>query len=72
MKPARLKGRSRKLSDLYTDAKLPRAQRNSAAVVERVGDGAIVWAEHIGTAHGCSIDVSLTRPVGVATNGKDK
>jgi len=51
MKPARLKGRSRKLSDLYIDAKVPRATRASARVLVRTTTGAIVWAEHIGLAH---------------------
>jgi tRNA(Ile)-lysidine synthase len=52
MKPARLKGRSRKLSDLFIDAKVPRAVRHRARVVIRPKDGVIVWAEHIGLAHG--------------------
>ncbi len=52
MRPSRLKGRSRKLSDLYGDAKLPRAVRASARVMVRVSDGTIVWAEHIGVAFG--------------------
>jgi tRNA(Ile)-lysidine synthase len=52
MRPARLKGQSRKLSDLYGDAKIPRAARVSARVVVRVADDVIVWAEHIGIAHG--------------------
>jgi tRNA(Ile)-lysidine synthase len=52
MKPARLKGRSRKLSDLFIDAKVPRASRQRARVVIRPKDGVIVWAEHIGLAHG--------------------
>ncbi|HLL23372.1 MAG TPA: tRNA lysidine(34) synthetase TilS, partial [Kofleriaceae bacterium] len=50
MRPARLKGRSRKLSDLYGDAKIPRAERATARVVVRISDGAIVWAEHLGLA----------------------
>jgi tRNA(Ile)-lysidine synthase len=52
MKPARLKGRSRKLSDLFIDAKVPRDARRFARVVIRPADGVIVWAEHIGIAHG--------------------
>ncbi len=52
MKPARLKGRSRKLSDLYIDAKVPRSSRASARVVIRRADQMIVWAEHIGFAFG--------------------
>jgi len=52
MRPARLKGRSRKLSDLYVDQKLPRADRAIARVVVRTTDAVIVWAEHVGIAHG--------------------
>ena len=49
MRPARLKGRSRKLSDLFIDAKVPRHLRATARV--QVGDdGEIVWAEYIGEA----------------------
>jgi tRNA(Ile)-lysidine synthase len=50
MRPARLKGRSRKLSDLYIDAKVPRDLRATARVAIR--DGVIVWAEHLGAAYG--------------------
>lgn len=50
MRPARLKGRSRKLSDLYVDAKVPRALRATARVVVRTTDAVIVWAEHLGRA----------------------
>jgi tRNA(Ile)-lysidine synthase len=50
MRPARLKGRSRKLSDLYIDAKVPRDVRATARVAVR--DGVIVWAEHLGAAYG--------------------
>jgi tRNA(Ile)-lysidine synthase len=50
MRPARLKGHSRKLSDLYGDAKVPRAQRASARVLVRIVDQKIVWAEYIGPA----------------------
>jgi tRNA(Ile)-lysidine synthase len=52
MKPARLQGRTRKLSDLYIDAKVPRELRATARVIVRVQDQQIVWAEHIGSAHG--------------------
>ncbi|HTR53867.1 MAG TPA: tRNA lysidine(34) synthetase TilS [Kofleriaceae bacterium] len=51
MRPARLKGRSRKLSDLYVDAKIPRDQRAAARVLVRTRDRAIVWAEFIGDAY---------------------
>jgi tRNA(Ile)-lysidine synthase len=57
MKPARLKGRSRKLSDLFIDAKIPRSERHRARVVIRPKDGVIVWAEHIGLAFGESESV---------------
>ena len=50
MRPARLKGRSRKLSDLFIDAKVPRALRAHARVLVRTTDTAIVWAEHLGIA----------------------
>jgi tRNA(Ile)-lysidine synthase len=52
MKPARLKGRSRKLSDLYIDAKVPRELRRTARVLVRTSDQSIVWAEHLGIAFG--------------------
>ena len=52
MRPARLKGRSRKLSDLYIDAKVPRDKRAVARVLVRTCDATIVWAEHIGPAFG--------------------
>jgi tRNA(Ile)-lysidine synthase len=48
MKPTRLKGRSRKLSDLYIDAKVPRAIRAIARVVIRRADDVIIYAEHLG------------------------
>lgn len=50
MRPARLKGRSRKLSDLFTDAKVPRALRPGASVIVDVATGEILWAEHVGLA----------------------
>jgi len=52
MRPVRLKGRSRKLSDLYIDAKLPRSARDAARVLVRTRDATIVWAEHLGYAYG--------------------
>jgi tRNA(Ile)-lysidine synthase len=52
MKPARLKGRSRKLSDLYIDVKVPRERRRTARVLIRTDDQVIVWAEHLGLAFG--------------------
>jgi tRNA(Ile)-lysidine synthase len=52
MRPARLKGRSRKLSDLYIDAKVPRNARVAARVLVRRSDATIVWAEHLGAAFG--------------------
>jgi tRNA(Ile)-lysidine synthase len=65
MRPARLRGRSRKLSDLYTDLRVPRGSRHSARVVVDAL-GAIVWAEHIGRAHAREVQVSLTGVEGVA------
>jgi tRNA(Ile)-lysidine synthase len=56
MRPARLRGRSRKLSDLYIDLRVPRATRARARVVERA-DGTIVWAEHVGAAFDCVVRV---------------
>lgn len=56
MRPVRLRGRSRKLSDLFTDAKVPRAARACARVVE-AADGTIVWAEHVGAAWAVEIAV---------------
>ncbi|MDQ3369557.1 MAG: tRNA lysidine(34) synthetase TilS, partial [Myxococcota bacterium] len=50
MRPPRLKGRSRKLSDLYGDAKVPRIVRATARVLVRTTDATIVWAEHLGVA----------------------
>ncbi len=64
MKPARLKGRSRKLSDLYIDAKIPRGVRASARVLVRTTTGAIVWAEHVGLAHGEPADLAPARSGG--------
>jgi len=58
MRPARLRGRSRKLSDLFTDCRVPREQRARARVVTRQSDGEIVWAEHIGPAYGHRVEVS--------------
>jgi hypothetical protein len=60
MRPLRLGGHSRKLSDLYADARVPRPSRAHAVVIQRVG-GEILWAEHIGPAVGAEIHVSLTR-----------
>jgi tRNA(Ile)-lysidine synthase len=64
MKPARLKGRSRKLSDLYIDAKVPREQRKTARVLIRTADETIVWAEHLGVAFGEPNDIAPTRSDG--------
>ena len=62
MRPARLKGRSRKLSDLFGDAKVARSLRARARVVVRTTDDVIVWAEHVGIAHGESETVVPTSP----------
>ncbi|MEP6863839.1 MAG: tRNA lysidine(34) synthetase TilS [Deltaproteobacteria bacterium] len=58
MCPARLRGRSRKLSDLFIDLKIPRGQRALAHVLVRTTDRAIVWAEHVGIAYGFSTDLA--------------
>jgi tRNA(Ile)-lysidine synthase len=67
MRPHRLHGRSRKLSDLFVDARVPRALRTAALVL--VDDsGTIVWAEHVGIAWGSRVSVSLTRAPDGATS----
>tara|TARA_R110002073_G_scaffold24260_7_gene82015 strand:- start:22147 stop:23349 length:1203 start_codon:yes stop_codon:yes gene_type:complete len=58
MRPTRLKGRSRKLSDLYADAKVPAAGRPIAWVVTTEA-GEIVWAQHLGHAHGWDLPVKV-------------
>jgi tRNA(Ile)-lysidine synthase len=68
MRPVRLRGRSRKLGDLFIDARVPRRLRGRAVVVIREADGAIVWAQHIGPAFGCEISVSLTPGTPLASN----
>jgi tRNA(Ile)-lysidine synthetase-like protein len=60
MRPLRLAGRSRKLSDLYADARVPRSARAHAVVIERRGGG-IVWAEHVGPSLDADLRVTLTR-----------
>jgi tRNA(Ile)-lysidine synthase len=50
MRPARLRGKSRKLSDLFIDAKVPRQLRATARVLVRATDDVIVWVEHLGHA----------------------
>jgi tRNA(Ile)-lysidine synthase len=67
MRPARLKGRSRKLSDLYIDAKVPRAARRRARVLVRSSDAVIVWAEHVGIAYGESHAIA---PLPARSDGK--
>ncbi|HTJ46525.1 MAG TPA: tRNA lysidine(34) synthetase TilS [Kofleriaceae bacterium] len=58
MRPARLRGRSRKLSDLYIDARVPRRLRSSSRVVVRDRDSVILWAEHLGPAFDVEIRVA--------------
>lgn len=62
MRPARLRGRSRKLSDLYIDAKIPRAARVCARVLVCLATREIVWAEHLGAAFGTGKNSSLAPP----------
>ncbi|MDB4957734.1 MAG: tRNA(Ile)-lysidine synthetase [Myxococcales bacterium] len=57
MCPTRLRGRTRKLSDLFIDAKVPRSLRRNARVLVRLTDEVIVWAEHLGIAFGESPSV---------------
>ena len=68
MRPVRLRGRSRKLSDLFVDARVPRRQRARALVVARASDGVIEWAQHIGPAFESEVSVSLTMQEPVASN----
>ena len=58
MCPSRLRGRSRKLSDLFIDAKVPRDARKTARVLLRDLDLVIVWAEFIGLAFGESVEIA--------------
>lgn len=62
MRPVRLKGRSRKLSDLYIDAKVPRDLRTRARVLVCTTDGSIVWAEHLGLAFAAAENLRPTPP----------
>jgi tRNA(Ile)-lysidine synthase len=66
MRPARLNGRSRKLSDLFIDAKIPRDLRATARVVVRTTDQTIVWAEHLGLAFETA---ETLRPTPARTDG---
>ena len=54
----RLRAGSRKLSDLYGAAKLPRAARPDARVVLDAA-GVIVWAEHVGPAWPVAVAVRV-------------
>jgi tRNA(Ile)-lysidine synthase len=58
MCPSRLRGRSRKLSDLFIDAKVPRDMRKTARVLLRDHDLVIVWAEFIGVAFGEPVEIA--------------
>lgn len=70
MRPARLRGASRKLSDLYGDEKLPRRDRASAQVVI-AADGTIAWAEHLGPAWGANVVVRVARPPSLLADALD-
>ncbi|MBK9029787.1 MAG: tRNA lysidine(34) synthetase TilS [Myxococcales bacterium] len=61
MRPARLRGGSRKLSDLYGDLKVARGLRAGARVVI-AASGAIAWAEHVGPAWQTTIVVRADLP----------
>ena len=58
MRPARLKGRSKKLSDLFGDAGIPRSLRATARIVARP-NGVIEWAEHLGLAWQSEVTVLI-------------
>ena len=62
----RLRAHSRKLSDLFIDAKIPRERRGVARVLVRQVDRVIVWAEHLGRARDLPADVVVepTRSAG--------
>ena len=71
MKPTRLKGRSRKLSDLYIDAKVPRAIRANARVVIRRADDVIIYAEHLGiSVDACPNDSEFLGTISFASQPK--
>lgn len=57
MAPARLRGRSRLLSDLFAAAKVP-APARAAAWVAVDAAGAIQWAEYVGPAHLAAIEIT--------------
>jgi tRNA(Ile)-lysidine synthase len=60
MRPQRLKGQSRKLSDLFADAKIPVRLRHDARVIiahDKTGAQQIVWCEYIGAAWQVSVEV---------------
>jgi tRNA(Ile)-lysidine synthase len=59
MRPALPGSRTRPLSELLREAQVPAAARAAAVVVEDAA-GRVVWAEHLGSAHGAAIGVSLT------------
>ena len=70
MCPQRLHGRSRKLSDLFGDAKIPVTTRQHSKVVICKATGSIEWAQGIGYAHNSQVEVTLTPSKSVASNGK--
>lgn len=50
MRPVRLKGASKKLSDLFGQERIPRHIRWNLRVLERLADGEILWAEKLGVS----------------------
>jgi tRNA(Ile)-lysidine synthase len=60
LRPGRLGGRSRKLSDLLAESGVPAAERAGRVVIEAPG-GVIVWAEGLGAAYEAVLRVALTR-----------
>ena len=61
MRPRRLRGHSRKVADLFVDARVPRADRARARVAVDAS-GVIVWVEHLGAAHDVTVEVSASPP----------
>ncbi len=61
IRPERLKGRSKKLSDLFAEAKIPRHQRLSAVVVVSVDTGDIVWAQYLGASWQAPVQIFTKR-----------
>ena len=66
----RLQGHSRKVADLFVDARVPRALRAGARVVVD-GGGAIAWVEHLGAALDAGVSVTLAGTASIPTTPRD-